>query len=99
MAFLKVWFQLIKTAHCWVWKIYSLVCLYSDDFEWRVWKIYSLVCLYSDDFEWIMWVYCADSACDHVFMVQIGFSSRSLTCWSSAVMGKSYIAVDVLCFP
>ena len=72
MAFLKVWFQLIKTAHCWVWKIYSLVCLYSDDFEW------------------IMWVYCADSACDHVFMVQIGFSSRSLTCWSSAVMGKSF---------
>ena len=59
--------------------------------------IYSLVCLYSDDFKWIMWVYCADSACDHVFMVQIGFSSRSLTNWSSAVMGKSFTLQQTFC--
>ena len=44
-----------------------------------------------------MWVYCADSACDHVFMVQIGFSSRSLTHWSSAVMGKSFTLQETFC--
>ena len=44
-----------------------------------------------------MWVYCADSACDHVSMVQIGFSSRSLTYWSSAVMGKSFTLQETFC--